>query len=140
MAEPKTRATNASVAAFLDGIADEQRRADSKAVAKLMQRLTGAKPKLWGTNIVGFGSYRHVYASGRAGDWPLAAFSPRAQALTLYLMPGFADRDPLMAKLGTFKTGKSCLYVKRLADVDLTVLEKLVAKSVDAVRKKHPVS
>lgn len=139
MAEPKTKKTEASVSAFLDAIKDDTRRADCKAVAKLMQKVTGEKPKMWGSSIVGFGTYHYVYASGREGDWPIAGFSPRAQALTLYIMSGFDGEPALMGKLGKYKTGKSCLYVKRLADIDAGVLEELVTRSVAYMRKKYPV-
>ena len=138
MAELKTKLNNASVGDFLDAIKDEARRADCKAVAKLMQKVTGEKPKMWGTSIVGFGTYRYVYASGRAGDWMVTGFSPRAQALTLYIMSGFDGEPALMAKLGKFKTGKSCLYLKSLADVDMKLLEQLITRSVAHVRRKYP--
>lgn len=138
MAELKTKKTEASAAAFLDAITDDSRRADCKAVAKLMQKVTGEKPKMWGTSMVGFGTYHYVYASGREGDWPLTGFSPRKEALTLYIMSGFEGEPALMKKLGKFKTGKSCLYVKRLADLDTKVLEELVARSVAYMRDKYP--
>jgi hypothetical protein len=137
MAEPKTKATKASVAAFLAAIPDEQRRKDCKAVAKLMQEATGEKPVLWGANIVGFGAYRYEYASGGTGDWPVVAFSPRKNDLTLYLMAGFERHADLMAKLGRHKTGKSCLYLKSLADADPAVLKELVARSVAAMERKR---
>ncbi len=137
MAEAKTQPTKASVAAFLAAIPDAQRRKDCKAVAKLMQEATGAKPVLWGTNIVGFGAYRYQYASGREGDWPVAAFSPRKGDLTLYIMPGFEPFADLMARLGKHKTGRSCLYLKRLEDVDLAVLKELIGKSVQAMAKQR---
>lgn len=137
MAEPKTKATKASVAAFLAAIPDEQRRKDCKAVAKLMQEATGEKPVLWGANIVGFGAYRYEYASGGAGDWPLVGFSPRKNDLTLYLMAGFERHADLLAKLGRHKTGKSCLYLKKLADADPAVLKELVGRSVAAMEKKR---
>jgi hypothetical protein len=137
MAEAKTQPTKASVAAFLAAIPDEERRRDCKLVAKIMREATGAKPVLWGTNIVGFGTYRYRYASGREGDWPVTAFSPRKNDLTLYIMPGFDDNAGLLARLGRHKTGKSCLYLKRLADVDLAVLREIIAKSVAAMAKKR---
>ncbi len=138
MVEPKTKATAASVGVFLDAIIDDQRRADCKRVAKLMQKITGIKPKMWGSSIVGFDSYRYVYASGRSGDAPLTAFSPRARALTLYVMAGFGGEAALMQQLGKFKTGKSCLYIKSLADVELAVLETLISQSVTFMREKYP--
>ena len=130
MAELKTKATNASVSDFLNAVDDEQRRKDCKTVAKIMEKATGAKPKMWGPSIVGFGEHRYKYASGRELDWFLTGFSPRKKDLTLYIMPGFAKYDDLMASLGKHSTGKSCLYLKRLADVDLDVLDKLVTESV----------
>lgn len=138
LVEPKTKATAASVGAFLDAIIDDQRRADCKRVANLMQKITGKKPKMWGSSIVGFDSYHYVYASGRSGDAPLTAFSPRAQALTLYVMSGFDREAELMQQLGKFKTGKSCLYIKSLADVELAVLETLISQSVTFMREKYP--
>jgi hypothetical protein len=138
MAEPKTQPTTASVTAFLDQIADPARRKDCKAVARLMRKVTGSRPVLWGANIVGFGSYRYTYASGRSGEWPLTGFSPRAADLTLYVMSGFAGEAALLKRLGPHKTGKSCLYLKSLADVDLVALEKLLVKSVAAMKQKHP--
>ena len=137
MAEPKTKATKASVAAFLAAIPDEQRRKDCKAVMAIMKRVTKASPKLWGTNIVGYGSYHYKYASGQEGDWPLTGFSPRKQNLTLYIMAGFDDYPELMAKLGKYKTGKSCLYLKRLSDIDTAVLERLVAVSVKDMKEHY---
>jgi Domain of unknown function (DU1801) len=137
MAEPRTKKTDASVKDFLDRVADEQRRTDCRALVRMMKKATGASPKMWGPNIVGFGSYRYVGASGRTGDWPIIAFSPRKQALTLYIMPGFEGQGALMKKLGPHKTGKSCLYLKRLADVDGVVLEKLVHGSVAHMKRKY---
>jgi hypothetical protein len=137
MAEPKTKASKASVAAFLAAIPDEERRKDCKAVAKLMREATGEKPVLWGANIVGFGTYRYQYASGGTGDWPVVGFSPRKNDLTLYLMAGFERHADLMAKLGRHRTGKSCLYLKRLADADPAVLKELVGRSVAAMERKR---
>jgi hypothetical protein len=138
MAEVKTKPTDASVEAFIAAITDPQKRTDCKAVARLMQKATGAKPKTWGASIVGFGSYQYVYDSGRTGDWMSTGFSPRAQALTLYIMSGFSAEEALMKNLGKYKTGKSCLYIERLAAVDLGVLERLLECSVEAVRRNHP--
>ena len=137
MAEPKTKQTGASVAAFLNGIEDKQKRADAKKVASMMRAATGSRAKMWGAAIVGFGSYHYNYASGREGDWMLVGFSPRKQNLTLYIMPGFKAFDALMAKLGKHSTGKSCLYIKRLSDVDEKVLEQLVVESVKFMRSKY---
>lgn len=135
MAEPKTQPTKASVAAFLAAIPDEQRRKDCRAVAKMMQEATGEKPVIWGTGIVGFGTYRYRYASGREGDWPVIAFAPRKNDLTLYIMPGFERFSGLLAKLGRHRSAKSCLYLKRLADVDGAVLKEIIGRSVAAMEK-----
>lgn len=135
MAELKTKKTKASVAAFLNKIADAQRRKDCQTVLDLMKLATGEEPKMWGDSIVGFGSYHYRGASGREGDWPIIGFSPRKTDLTLYIMAGFQDFESLMAKLGKFKTGKSCLYLKKLDDVEIPVLKKLIAKSVAKMAK-----
>ncbi len=132
MAELKTRPQGgaAEVKAFLAAIPDAARRADAQAIFKLMREATGKPAQLWGDSIVGFGRYHYKYASGREGDWFLTGFSPRKQALTLYIMTGFTRYAALLAKLGKFKTGKSCLYLNRLADVDLAVLRELIEASV----------
>ena len=130
MAELKTKPTTASVSAFLDAIEDDERRKDCLTVAKIMKKATGAEPRMWGPSIIGFGDHRYKYESGRELDWFLTGFSPRKRELTLYIMPGFERYDALMAKLGKYKTGKSCLYIKRLADIDLKVLQTLVESSV----------
>ena len=130
MAKLKTQKTNASVTAFLKSVADDERRKDCQTLVRIMKRAVGAEPKMWGSSIVGFGHYHYKYASGRENDWFLAGFSPRKQDLTLYIMAGFDRYDALMAKLGKHKTGKSCLYLKRLADVDVAVLEELISASV----------
>ena len=138
VAELKTRPSGASVEAFLQGVDDEVRREDCRTVLALMRRVTGAEPEMWGASIVGFGRYHYRYASGREGDWFLTGFSPRKRDLTLYIMAGFSAYDDLLAKLGPHKTGKSCLYVKRLAEVDLEVLEAMVAASVEHMREAYP--
>ena len=137
MAELKTRANSASVKDFLAAVDDPQKRADARKVAAMMRRATGKRAKMWGSSIVGYGSYHYKYASGREGDFMLTGFSPRKSALTVYIMPGFSGFKKLMAKLGKYKTGKSCLYIKRLTDVDETVLEKLIDASVKRMRKKY---
>lgn len=129
MAELRTKETQSSVGAFLDAIPDAVRREECHTILEIMRRATGAEPKMWGPSIVGFGSYHYRYESGREGDWMLTGFSPRKQNLTLYIMSGFERYDALMRKLGKHTTGKSCLYLKRLSDVDLTVLEELVRES-----------
>ncbi len=130
MAEMKTKRNDQSVEAFLNGIADEKMRQDCFTVLNLMKQVTGAEPKMWGPSIVGFGDYHYKYESGREGDWFLTGFSPRKQNLTLYIMPGFARYDEIMKKLGKHKTGKSCLYIKKIDDIDLSALEELVKQSV----------
>jgi len=137
VAELKTRPSGASVEAFLQGVADEARREDCRTVLALMRRVTGAEAEMWGPSIVGFGSYHYTYASGREGDWFLTGFSPRKRDLTLYIMAGFSAYDDLLARLGPHKTGKSCLYVKRLADLDLEALEALIAASVEHMREAY---
>jgi hypothetical protein len=130
MAELKTKRTEASVTAFLKRVADDTRRQDCLTVLRMMKQATRAEPKMWGSSIVGFGNYHYEYASGREGEWFLTGFAPRKQDLTLYIMAGVDRYNSLLAKLGKYKTGRSCLYIKRLADVDLTVLRKLVSASV----------
>ena len=134
MADNKTRPTGASVTAFMAAISDRGMRTDAKKVAAMMRRATGKRARMWGPSIVGYGSYHYRYASGREGEFMITGFSPRKQALTIYIMPGFSRFDTLMSKLGTYKTGKSCLYIRRLADVDETVLEQIIEESVDFMR------
>ena len=138
MSANKTRPTTASVDAFIGRVADPQMRADSRAVAAMMAEITGAEARMWGDSIVGFGSYHYRYASGREGDFMEAGFAPRKRALTLYVVAGFADCADLLGRLGMHTTGKSCLYLKRLADVDQAVLRELVARSVAHIRQRHP--
>ena len=126
MAEPKTTRNDASVPDFLGAVADPRRRADAEAACALIADATGAAPRMWGSAIVGFGEYHYRYASGREGDWMVVGFSPRKQALTFYLTGGLAPNEDLLARLGPYTTGKGCLYVKRLADVDERVLRELV--------------
>jgi len=128
--EPKTRKTRASVAAFLDRIPDAGRREDCKAVAAMMRKASGRAPKMWGTGIVGFGSRRLKYASGKELDWPAVAFASRKTDLTLYLGE-FEGKAELLARLGKHKTSTACLYIKRLADVDRSVLETLILKTLE---------
>jgi hypothetical protein len=138
MAEPKTKATKKTVESFLATIKDKSRRADCEALVKLMKKITKAEPTMWGSSIVGFGTYHYVYASGREGDWPITGFSPRSQNLTLYIRSGFAaDYGALLEKLGKHKTAKSCLYVNRLEDIHFPTLEKLITRSVAEMKKKH---
>ncbi len=138
MAENKTKPTKLSVAAFIAALADQTRRADAKALVKLMRSAAGEEPKMWGPSIIGFGSYHYRYDSGREGDMPIIAFSPRKAATVLYITTGFSDAEALLAKLGKHTTGKACLYIKKLADVDRMVLESLLVKSVAAMRARYP--
>ena len=137
MAENKTRATIASVTEFINSIEDRQKRADARKVAAIMRRVTGKRAKMWGSSIVGYGTYHYKYESGREGDFMITGFSPRRQALTVYILAGFGRFDTLMGKLGKYKTGKSCLYIKRLSDVDEKVLEKLIDGSVKYMRNNY---
>ena len=130
MAELKTKPTKVSVSKFLNAVDDDARRKDAKTIAGIMKKATGAAPKMWGDNIVGYGSYDYERSSGEKHTWFLTGFSPRKRNITLYIMSGFRGQDALMNKLGKHKTGKSCLYINKLADVDLTVLTQLVEKSV----------
>ena len=130
MAELKTKPTGESVKDFLNKIPDPERREDCFAVAKLMEEITGDKPKMWGPSIVGFGNYHYKYDSGREGDWLVTGFSPRKKDLTLYLMMGFEKHAELMKQLGKHSTSKSCLYIKRLSDINVPTLKKLIKASV----------
>ena len=138
MADNKTKLTKLSVAAFIDALTDQTKRADAKTLVKLMQSASGEKPKMWGTSIIGFGSYHYTYESGREGDMPLIGFSPRKAATVLYNTTRSGDSEALITKLGKHTTGKGCLYIKKLADVDQKVLETLIVKSVAAIRKRNP--
>ncbi|MHC4077398.1 MAG: DUF1801 domain-containing protein [Planctomycetota bacterium] len=135
MAELKTKKNKASVSAFLNSITDDQQRKDAKTVAKIMREVTGAKATMWGDNIVGFGQYDYKYASGHEGSWPLTGFSPRKGNLSVYIMSGFKGRATLLKKLGKHKKGKACLNIKRLEDVDLGILRRLIAASVKGKAK-----
>lgn len=137
MAEAKTKPTKQSVTEFLNKIPDAERREDCFAVTKMMQEITRSKPQMWGTSIVGFGSYHYKYASGHEGDWPLTGFSPRKQDLTLYVMMGFDKYEALMSQLGKHRKGKSCLYIKRLSDVHLPTLKKLIKTSVKDLQARE---
>ncbi|MCL4299702.1 MAG: DUF1801 domain-containing protein [Anaerolineae bacterium] len=138
MAELKTKPTEQSVEGFLQGVSPEQKRQDCLALVELMAEITGSEPRMWGNNIVGFGSYHYKYASGHEGDSFLTGFSPRKQNLTVYVMAGFDRYDDLMQRLGKYTTGKSCLYVKRLADVDLPTLTELIRQSVRTMTQTYP--
>ena len=137
MAGIQTRKTKASVSSFLNAIEDDQKRQDCKAVAAIMQKATRSKPAMWGPAIIGFGTSTYVYPDGREMDWMLVAFSPRKQNITLYLGTGFPEYDSLMEKLGTHSCSKACLYIKRLSDVHVPTLTRLVQASVKHARKKR---
>lgn len=137
MTELKTKRTSASVAGFLDAIEDDQIRKDCKTIAGIMRGATGARPEMWGSSLVGFGKYHYTYASGREGDWMEVAFAPRAKNITLYIMSGFAEHAELLKRLGKHSTGKGCLYIKRLSDVHVPTLTKLVNASVKHVRARQ---
>ena len=130
MAEPKTSRTGASVRAFLDAIEDPDRRRDAKKVHALMRSVTGERAAMWGPSIVGYGTCETRYADGKVREWMLTGFSPRKQALTLYVMSGFRGAEAVLRRLGKHKTGKACLYLRKLEDVDLDVLEELIRASV----------
>src|SRR5690349_12034950 len=136
MAELKTKVNDASVTKFLNTIEDKDAKKDSLEILKMMEQITKEKPKMWGSSIVGFGSYHYKGKSGREGDWMLIGFSPRKQNLTLYLMHGFDSHADLLKKLGKFTTGMGCLYIKRLDDVDRKVLKELVQVSVKRMKQE----
>ena len=136
MAELKTKLNDASVTDFLNGIKEEGKRADSFEILKMMRQITKQEPKMWGASIVGFGNYHYKYKSGREGDWFVTGFSPRKQNLTLYVMGGFTPHTEMLKKLGKHKTGVGCLYINKLADVDVKVLKELLKEAVKPANKK----
>jgi hypothetical protein len=140
MSDLKTQRNDGDVVQFLQSVENQRRKEDAFTILDLMKEVIGEEPKMWGKSIIGYGEYHYKYESGREGDWFLAGFSPRKQNLTLYIMDGFAEYDDLMSKLGKHKTGKSCLYINKLADVDLGVLKELVAKSVAHMAETNPSS
>lgn len=137
MAEQKTKPTEQSVEAFLDKIPSEQTRDDCQQIVEIMTRVTGSPPKMWGPSIVGFGQYHYKYESGHEGDACLTGFSPRKDAITLYVMLPDAEREAFLKKLGKHKAAKACVYIKKLADVDAKVLESMVARSVKGVVSQY---
>ena len=138
MAELKTKLNDGDVIAFLNSVENEQRKKDSFIVLEMLKEITGKEPKMWGGTIIGFDSYHYVYASGREGDWPKIGFSPRKQALTLYLNAGYEERIPdMLEKLGKYKTGKSCLYIKKMEDVDTDVLREMIVESLAEYEKNE---
>ena len=138
MAENKTKQTETSVDDFLEAVPDPQRREDAKTLRAMMERISGQPARMWGPSIVGFGRYRYQYDSGHKGEMARIGFSPRARELVLYLMGGFPRHQELMDRLGKYRTGKSCLYVKRLSDIDEGVLETLIGESLEYMRKAYP--
>jgi Domain of unknown function (DU1801) len=136
--ELKTKPTEVSVEVYIDAVADEKQRADAKKIVELMQRLTGHAPRMWGPSIIGFGTYHYKYDSGREGDMCRIGFSPRKGQTVLYITDGYDKYAPLMAKLGKHKTGRSCLYVKRLSDIDEAVLEQLCVESLAYMAQQYP--
>lgn len=138
MSENKTRPTDQSVIDFLDGVAHETRRQDGLALLNMMEEITGEDAVMWGSSIVGFGSYHYKYESGREGDMPLIGFSPRKQSTTLYIMPGFDEYEGMLAELGKHKIGKACLYVNKLADVDEGVLRRLIRRAYEHMKETNP--
>jgi len=138
MTELKTKPTKKSVEQFLKKIEHLTKREDSIKILELMKEVTKEKPVMWGDSIVGFGSYHYKYASGHEGDWPIVGFSPRKQNLTIYIMPGFDDYEEILKNLGKFKTGKSCLYINKLKDIDTQSLKKLISESVKYMKKQYP--
>lgn len=138
MSENKTQATDASVIKFLTAVTPEQKRQDAFALLEMMERLSGYKAKMWGASIVGFGEYHYKYDSGREGDFMRIGFSPRKANLSLYIIAGFKNHQGLLAQLGKHKTGKSCLYVNHLKDINLKVLEQLIVQEIKFMAKKYP--
>jgi hypothetical protein len=136
MAELKTKLSEASVTDFLNTVEPEQKRKDCLALVEIMQRITNHKAKMWGASIVGFGAYHYKYASGRESDFLAVGFSPRKQNITLYIMAGFTNYDALLASLGKYKTGKSCLYINQLEDIKQTVLEEIISDSYEYITTK----
>lgn len=137
-AKNKTTANEASVEGFLDSVKDDQKREDSYKILEMMKRLSGYEPKMWGSSIIGFGEYHYKYESGREGDMCRIGFSPRAQNLSLYFMPGYQDFSEYLSRLGKHKLGKSCLYIKRLSDIDETVLEEMIIRDLEMMEEKYP--
>lgn len=135
--ELKTKKNNASVSAFLNAIEDPKRKKDCKEMNKIMKEITGEKPKMWGSAIIGYGEYDYKYASGREGTWMITGFSPRKAALTVYIMPGYDFMQSDLKKLGPVKNGKSCLYIKDLDQIDMKVLKSMIKKGYDKMIKKY---
>ncbi|MFB9076569.1 DUF1801 domain-containing protein [Flavobacterium procerum] len=140
MAKNKTTETQNSVVEFINAVENEIKRNDSFELVKIMQEATGSEPKIWGANIIGFGSYHYKYDSGHEGDAPLLAFSPRKDAFSLYLNSTFENKDELLLKFGKHKAGKGCIYVKKLADIDLEIFKKMISESIKEIKKLYPTT
>jgi hypothetical protein len=138
VASPKTRQTSESVDAFLDTVVDAQRRQDARDIVGILETATGAKARMWGAGIVGCGTYHRAYASGPPQEWMLVAMAPRKDRITLYIEPGFESHDALLATLGSYRAGKGCIHIKRLADIDLPTLRRLVAASIEQLQARYP--
>lgn len=138
MSENKTKPTDIAPADFIATVEHPTRRSDAETLLDLMARVTGWEPKMWGPAIIGYGEYHYKYESGREGDFMRTGFSPRKQNMVVYIMPGYTDFDPILDRLGKYKKGKSCLYINKLADVDLGVLEELIQAGLDDMAKKYP--
>jgi len=139
MAKNKTIETKNSVAAFLKTITDEKKRKDFSVIISLITEHTGLEPKMWGTSIVGFGSYHYIYESGREGDAPLTGIAPRTNAIVIYLTASFDKREELLSKFGKYKSSKGCIYIQKLEDIDTAILIKMIKNSISYYRKKYPV-
>lgn len=139
MAENKTIPTGSSVDTFLDAVPHPTRRADAMTLNTLFQRVTGWQPQMWGSSIIGYGRYDYTYASGRSGSFLATGFAPRSTGLVVYIMPGYDDFTPILDRLGKWKKGKSCLYITKLADIDLNVLEELIRAGLDGLAKHWPI-
>lgn len=137
MSDLKTKRTDASVQEYLDAIEDSRRKKDCLAIHKMMQRISGCKGSMWGDSMVGYGSYHYKYKSGREGDWFLAGFANRKQSISIYFMSGFSSYDDLLSKLGKHKTGKSCLYIKTMDDIDEKILEQMIRSSITFIQQKY---
>ncbi len=137
MAENKTKPTDIDPVDFIASVEHDTRREDAETLLELMSKLTGCTPKMWGPSIIGFGRYHYEYESGRSGDWMMVGFSPRKANQVIYLMPGYLDLDDQLSRLGKHKIGKSCLYINKLADVDLAVLEEMVQHAIDVLNENY---
>lgn len=138
MSNLKTRPTDQEASQFIDAVEPDQKRKDCWTIVEMMREITGSEPVMWGSSIIGFGAYTYVNSSKKPADWPITGFSPRKTNLALYVMPGFSNYQSLMARLGEYSTGKSCLYVKKLADIDLDVLKEVIARSVRDMEAAYP--